>query len=693
VKRRRSNRLPTARLIGCLFVVLTTLPLALLTAFAVHVTSDALQSEVEARVASTAAAGSVAIHNEVKGLRDLVESYAERSTLAGALSDPPRYDRDLLRAILQEAKQASPGIATAFVASPTGRLIEVVPATPSIRGKDYSFRDWYRGVVVSGRSYVSEAYESQATGSPQVIAVATFAETQGVSLSVTDQRGVLLAAPRTSAGTPVSVASDPLVSAALRGESGISTQQTVSGSALTAYQPVGGLNWTIRASAPNAHALSAVSGLRNMLLSAAAFLGVALVGGLMVLARLLRDRRRIERQLHEAKEEAEMAREEAERAKRAKSEFLSRMSHELRTPLNAVLGFGQLLEMDGLDREQLESVQQILKGGRHLLDLIDEVLDIARIETGRISLSPEPVQLSEALLGAVELVRPIARGRGIQIEVSELDSTESFVLADRQRLRQVLLNLLSNAVKYNREAGRVVVRTEEAGPEGVRISVTDEGAGIPTEKMDRLFTPFDRLGAEGSGVEGTGLGLALSKRLVEAMAGSLTVQSETGRGSTFSVLLPRASRPSLQPEEIGLEADAFSAFVGGGHVVLQIEDNPANLRLVERALKSLTDVKVISAPQGRLGVELAGQHRPDVILLDVNLPDISGLEVLRALRAEPATRDIPVIVISADATRQQITRLLDAGALAYITKPLDVTRFVQIVGDALHERRLDRAQR
>jgi PAS domain S-box-containing protein len=392
-----------------------------------------------------------------------------------------------------------------------------------------------------------------------------------------------------------------------------------------------------------------------------------------------------------AKEQAEQAREDAERANNAKSEFLSRMSHELRTPLNAVLGFGQLLEMDGLDPQQLESVQQILKGGRHLLDLINEVLDIARIETGRITLSPEPVQVHEALSGAVELVRPLAHDRAIELEVDELEAGDPYVLADRQRLRQVLLNLLSNAVKYNREAGKVILRIESVEGDGLRISVADQGAGIPDDKMDRLFTPFDRLDVEATGVEGTGLGLALSKRLVEAMGGTMAVKSVLGEGSTFSVEFPLAESPESRFEGGRTEEGVLPSTPGGTYTILQIEDNPANLKLVERVLGGFPGVNLISAPQGRLGLELARQHNPDVILLDLNLPDLSGFEVLRILRADPAMLDIPVIVISADATKEQVRRLLDAGARAYVTKPLGVAEFVKVVADALEERGLDRA--
>jgi PAS domain S-box-containing protein len=960
VNRRSSSDLPIRRLLS-LFVLLTTVPLALLTWFTLRVASDALEREVKARVASTADVGAVAIQKEMDGLRKLVESYAQRPSLVGALDTSSRYDHDLIRLQLTELQQAWPGIATAFLATPDGRLIDIVPATPSIIGKDFSFRDWYKGVTASGHSYISESYESQATRRPRVVAAATlvfapassetpgkllailvggygvdsiqrfvdtFAASQGVSLSVTDQRGVLVAAPMASPGVLASRARDPLVAAALRGDSGIAIEDGPKGSVLSAYQPAGP-GWTITSSVPQRVALEAVGTLRTTLLIAAGILGLALVGGLILLVLSLRDRKRaedasaflsaivqssddaiigmsrdgtivswnrgaerlygygaeevvgrsisilvptdrsdevtqilegiargesfnhfetvrltkegkpievaltdspvrnragaitgassvarditerkrleaerdqfftlsldmlcvagfdgyfkqlnpvwektlgftieelkarpfadfvhpddreatqaeagklatgidtisfenryrckdgtyrwmlwsatasvertliyavardvterkrIEEQLHQAKEEAERAREEAEQANWAKSEFLSRMSHELRTPLNAVLGFGQLLEMDHLDEEQLESVHQILRGGKHLLDLINEVLDIARIETGKLTLSQEPVLVKEALQETLDLIQPLAAERGVGLVVRQLEAADRHVLADRQRLKQVLLNLLSNGVKYNREGGDVTILCTEIPGDRLRIQISDGGPGIAPEKMDRLFVPFDRLGAEQTGVEGTGLGLALSKHLVEAMGGTLSAEGTLDVGTTFSVELALTE----SPEELfaGTPRAELAAMERSGRhgMLLYIEDNPANLKLVERVMAAHSDLELLSAMQGSIGLELARQHGPDLILLDLHLPDMPGIDVLQKLRTDSRTNHIPVVVISADATKAQIQRLLDAGARAYLTKPLDVQQFVQVVGEILREGRLDRAQ-
>jgi CheY-like chemotaxis protein/anti-sigma regulatory factor (Ser/Thr protein kinase) len=378
-----------------------------------------------------------------------------------------------------------------------------------------------------------------------------------------------------------------------------------------------------------------------------------------------------------------------ERASQYKSEFLSRMSHELRTPLNSILGFGQLLELDALSPEQRESVTHILKGGRHLLELINEVLDISRIETGRLHLSPEPIQVGELLQESLDLIRPLADQRGIKI-ASEFSREERYVRADRQRLKQVVLNLLSNAIKYNRDGGSVRMICRETPGGGLQIRVTDTGPGIPPALQARLFTPFDRLGAEQQGIEGTGLGLVLSRRLVEAMGGGLGVDSALGEGSTFWVELPLVDPPRAVPEPRPPEGRAPAP--GATGTILYIEDNLANLRLIERVLARRPGITLLSAMQGRLGLALAREHRPGLVLLDLQLPDVPGHEVLRHLRGDPRTRHIPVVVLSADATPGQTERILAAGARAYLTKPLDVKALLGMLDEALGRKGLRRSE-
>ena len=714
-KRSRSEGLPIRRLVA-LFVVLTVLPLGLLAYLSVHLASDAVTNEVRARVGSTAQASVVAVQKEMQGTAEIVTSYAQRLSLRTAVANRRRGSdtRKIVRHLV-ELKQVSPAFANTALVDPRGRLIAVVPATPSIIGKDFSFRDWYKGVTAGrGKPYTGEAIESKATGRARVVPVATyvyapdqtgphakvigilvaayslesiqrfaerFASSQGVRLAVTDQRGVLIAAPE---GVPRGLRSsrnDPWVAAALGGRSGVTTRDTPDGPVLSAYAPIAGLGWTVTASVRERPALASVGRLRSAVMTIAGILGLVLVGGLLVVVRTLRDRQRAEREAESNRVAAERAKTEAERANRAKSDFLSRMSHELRTPLNAVLGFGQLLEMEQLEPAERESVEQILKGGRHLLGLINEVLDISRIEAGRLSLSMEPVSVAETVAETLDLVRPMAAERGISLTGGDVRDG-IHILADRQRLKQVLLNLLSNAIKYNCEGGSVRIGLIETEQGRIRIEVADTGSGIAPERLDKLFVPFERLGADQSGVEGTGLGLALSQGLVEAMGGDLTVQSRGGEGTIFSLEFTKGNGPvdeASHRAEPPLVAD--NGTNGSALRLLYIEDNLSNLKLVERVLEHRPDVQLVPAMQGRLGLELAREHRFDLVLLDLHLPDLPGDEVLAELRREPSTRDVPVVILSADATPGRIERLLDQGAAAFLTKPLEVKRFLELLDE------------
>jgi signal transduction histidine kinase len=390
--------------------------------------------------------------------------------------------------------------------------------------------------------------------------------------------------------------------------------------------------------------------------------------------------------LRQAKADAERAHAEAERANLAKSEFLSRMSHELRTPLNSILGFAQLLEGVGLEPDYQTGVGYILAGGRHLLRLIDEVLDIARIEAGEHAMSLEPVRVRDAVREAVDLVRPLAAARGIRVVEALDDGAGRYVRADRQRLAQVLLNLLSNAVKYNRAGGEVRVDAAVVGTaagataagERLRIRVRDEGAGLTPAQQAQLFVPFARLGAERTGVEGTGLGLALSRRLAQAMDGELSLEESGPGGSVFGVELAAAADPLTHAPAAAAGAPADAA-PHAPATLLCVEDNAANLTLVEAALRSRPGWRVVPAADGRRGLALAAEHAPDVVLLDLHLPDMHGAEVLRRLRADPRTAGAAVVVISADATPRAVETLTAAGADAFLAKPLDLRLFVRTV--------------
>ncbi len=381
------------------------------------------------------------------------------------------------------------------------------------------------------------------------------------------------------------------------------------------------------------------------------------------------------------------ARDEAERANRAKSEFLSRMSHELRTPLNAILGFGQLLEIDPrIAGKEHDWVLEIGKGGRHLLELINEVLDLARVESGQFSVSLEPVALLPLVQECLAMLRPQAQARHIALpEAARRCDVQ--VQADRTRLKQVLLNLLSNAIKYNREAGSVGIGCE-ADEGGVRIQIDDSGAGLTPEQQARLFVPFERLDADQKHIEGTGIGLALSKRLVELMGGQIGVDSQPGQGSRFWVRLPAAQGWSEHAPSLHATLDDVASAGGEGErtKVLCIEDNPANLRLIEGLLALRPDIHLLTAAAPGLGLELARAHRPALILLDINLPDMDGYAVLRCLRENETTRDIPVLAVSANAMPKDLERGKAAGFVDYLTKPIGIQRFLAVVDRVLATR-------
>jgi signal transduction histidine kinase len=399
-------------------------------------------------------------------------------------------------------------------------------------------------------------------------------------------------------------------------------------------------------------------------------------------------------QLELANSELELAIGEARNANQAKSAFLSSMSHELRTPLNAILGFAQILaskDMPTTPEQKLEFSGHILKSGRHLLTLINEILDLAKVESGALSVSMEPVPLSDVLAECQGMIAPLAAARGVRVLFPEAPSAR--VHADRTRLKQVLLNLLSNAVKYNREGGAVVVDCACPAPQRLRLSVQDTGMGLSPEQVAGLFQPFNRLGQEGGTQEGTGIGLVVTRRLVELMGGEIGVTSSPGVGSVFWIELSVASAdetacaaaPAAGPGAAPAVADAADAGEPARqHTVLYVEDNPANLKLVQEIVRFRPDLRLVSAPDGHFGLSLARSQRPDVILMDLNLPGLSGLEILAQLRREPETARIPAIAVSANAMPADIERALAAGFARYLTKPIDIGQFNEAI-DAMLE--------
>jgi signal transduction histidine kinase/ActR/RegA family two-component response regulator len=390
-------------------------------------------------------------------------------------------------------------------------------------------------------------------------------------------------------------------------------------------------------------------------------------------------------QLEQANSELAQAMEDAKSANQAKSAFLSSMSHELRTPLNAILGFAQILTSEKLPstlQQKREFANHILKSGRHLLTLINEILDLAKIESGAVALSLEPVALNEILVECESMVAPLAGDRGIRLLFPS--GCTAHVTADRTRLKQILLNLLSNAIKYNREAGAVVVDCSQSGPNLVRVSVQDTGMGLKPEQVKQLFQPFNRLGQESSAEEGTGIGLVVTKRLVELMGGTIGVTSSQGVGSMFWIELQ-----STEPVPSRVDASAERPDQNHRHqagepaTVLYVEDNPANLKLVEEIISFRPDLKLISAPDGHLGIELARAHQPDIILMDINLPGLNGIEAVRLLANDPRTAHIPVIALTANAMPRDVERGLAAGFFRYLIKPINIDEFTEAINSTM----------
>ena len=395
------------------------------------------------------------------------------------------------------------------------------------------------------------------------------------------------------------------------------------------------------------------------------------------------ENKRLQAEESERAKELEIARNIAENANRAKSEFLSSMSHELRTPLNSILGFGQLLETDTeapLNEEQKDSVDRIVKSGMHLLELINDVLDFAKIEASKIVFSLESVPVNAIIEDSLKLVQAMAEERGIEISKADGFADDTEVIADYTRLKQSLLNLMSNAVKYNREGGYIFLSQEKTEEENIRISITDTGKGIHSDDLENLFEPFNRLAAETSTIEGAGIGLTITRQIIEKMGGTVGVTSTVGQGSTFWLELPLGTGNGIPHEA---KADVAETKVeripADERTILYVEDNPDNLKLMEGIIKRLPGYSLLAAHNAMLGIELAKTRLPDLIILDINMPGMDGFAALKELQDLKATQDIPVIGLSANAMPRDITRGLEAGFLRYLTKPVQVNEVFEVI--------------
>ena len=410
-------------------------------------------------------------------------------------------------------------------------------------------------------------------------------------------------------------------------------------------------------------------------------------GGELFFAATMRDiteRKETEAALKHAKDEADLA-------NKAKSEFLSSMSHELRTPLNAILGFGQLLQFnpkEPLTESQGSSVDLILKGGNHLLELINDILDLARIEAGKVNFSIESIEVSAVIGECLSLVSSMAERKGVSVEIVKTEAGSGLFETDFTRIKQVMLNLLSNAIKYNRDDGKVTIRIDDTGTGFQRISVIDTGFGIPPESQGDLFKPFNRLGAEKTGIEGTGIGLVVCKQLVESMHGKIGMESKDGAGSTFWFEMPSSAiqqnrlEDALADETETATAPPESASPKEGMgLMLYVEDNPSNLHLMEMIVSRVDDLTLISAHTAELGIELSRSRRPDIIILDINLPGMDGYQALKKLKEYEETKDIPVLALSAAATRRDVEKGAAAGFARYMTKPMQVKEVIAAINE------------
>jgi len=800
-------------------------PLLVVAGTSVRVASDEARTQAHRDVGGAAAASAKAVSEQLSSIATLVESYAERPSVRTAMREPEGAAR--LGQALDDLSGAESQIESVFLTDASGNLKAISPDAPSIVGTSFSSRDWYQGVIATDDGYVSEVFKTETTGPGLVVAVAApihdpaddsilvgmivagyrlesiqefvdnYSTAATVTITITDQRGVLVAETGLPALDLESRVDDVRIAAALRGEQGGGETTGTEDDRVYSYAPIPAIGWAVVARVPSNVAYASADSVRTRVNAVTVIIAVIVAAGLNMLVVQLRKRARSDIELRRSKElldsiienipdmicvkdanlrfvrvnraseellgsargeligrtsielqaqlppglswpddqatldkgepvdipaetietrdrgqrvlhtkkipilaaegtepfllwisqditdrvtseqQLRQAHQEADQANQSKNEFLSRMSHELRTPLNAVIGFAQLLDEGLLDPEQRDNARQILRGGQHLLGLINEVLDITLIETGRLRISLEPVRLPDVIDESLELVRPAAIARNIQFPYGHPRDCTLHVRADWQRLKQVLLNLLTNAVKYNRDHGTVEISCHTTAEGRVRIMVTDTGPGIPPDKLDLVFTPFERLGAENTLVEGNGLGLALAHRLIDQMGGDLGVDTTVGEGSTFWIELdPAHPLDTSVPITINdTLRQPHTPSTSEAKTLLYIEDNLSNIRLVERILASHPNYQLIIATHGQVGIELAQQHRPDLILLDLHLPDMNGDEILSRLRAEPATRTIPIIIISADATTQQSDRLLASGANGYLTKPIDIDEF------------------